>query len=140
MAERVERADRVVEGDQVVDDGDAVGRRDVVVDRGARATVSGPTLLARIIWYIAGIILVILAFRFVLALLGANPSNAFANFIYSVSHPFVAPFFSLFGYRLQYGVSRFEVYTLVAMAVYAVIAYGLVRLVTIGRPRPAAEV
>jgi hypothetical protein len=89
-------------------------------------------MAARVIWYIAGVLLVLLAFRFVLALLGANPSNGFANFIYTASHPFVSPFFSLFGYNLHYGVSRFETYTLVAMLVYAVIAWGLARLATIG--------
>jgi hypothetical protein len=94
-------------------------------------------LAERVIWYVAGVLLVLLALRFVLALLGANPTNGFANFIYSVSHPFVAPFFSLFGYRLQYGVSRFELYTLIAMAVYALIAWGLARLVTINEPRTA---
>lgn len=93
------------------------------------------SLAARIIWYIVGVLLVLLAFRFVLALLGANPNNGFANFIYSVSHPFVAPFFSLFGYNLRYGVSRFEAFTLVAMAVYAIIAWGLARLATLNRPR-----
>ena|SRR5579884_2047679 len=96
---------------------------------------AGSTVAARVIWFIAGVILTLLAFRFVLALLGANPGNAFANFIYTTSHPFVAPFFSLFNYNLRYGVSRFEIYTLVAMAVYAVIAWGLARLVTIGHPR-----
>jgi len=90
-------------------------------------------ILARIVWYIAGVLLVLLAFRFILALLGANPSNQFANFIYTASHPFVAPFFSLFGYNLHYGVSRFEIFTLVAMLVYAVIAWGIARLVTIKR-------
>jgi uncharacterized protein YggT (Ycf19 family) len=92
---------------------------------------TGPMIAARVIWFIAGILLTLLAFRFVLALLGANPNNAFADFIYTTSHPFVAPFFSLFNYQLQYGVSRFEIYTLVAMAVYGIVAYGLVRLVTI---------
>ena len=125
-----------VHTERITTDSSTVPDRAVDGREGPRATVSGPTLLARIIWYIAGVLLVLLTFRFVFALLGANSNNAFANFIYNASHPFVAPFFSLFGYRLQYGVSRFEVYTLVAMAVYAVIAYGLARLVTIGRPRP----
>lgn len=122
MAERVERVTRTTDTEPVAT------RETTAVEP------SGPTLAARVIWYIAGVLLVLLAFRFVLALLGANPNNAFADFIYTVSHPFVAPFFSLFGYQLQYGVSRFETYTLVAMAVYAIIAWGLVRLVTIGRP------
>ena len=108
-------------------------------DNLAPQTVHGSNLLAQIIGYVGGVLLVLLAFRFVLALLGANPSNGFANFIYSLSHPFVAPFFSLFGYNLRYGVARFETFTLVAMAVYAIVTYGLIRLVTLNH-RPAATV
>lgn len=91
-------------------------------------------ILTNIIWLITGIILFLLAFRFVLSLLGANTTNAFANFIYDASQPFVAPFFGLFSYNnINYGVSRFEIYTLVAMAVYAVIAWGLTALININR-------
>lgn len=91
-------------------------------------------VVARIVWFVAGVIIALLAFRFVLALLGANPSNGFANFIYDASHPFVAPFFGLFSYNnINYGVSRFEIYTLVAIAVYAVIAWGIVALINISR-------
>ena len=93
--------------------------------------VDGISTAARIVWFITGVLLTLLAFRFVLVLLGANPSNAFANFIYSASHPFVAPFFGLFGYSLHYGVSRLELSTLVAMAVYALVAYGIAKLLTI---------
>ncbi len=95
--------------------------------------VEGQRLWVRVIRYIVRVLLVLLAFRFVLALLGANPANAFANFVYSLSTPFVAPFFTLFGYRVAYGVSRLEIFTLVAMAVYWLIAEGLVRLVMINR-------
>ena len=90
-------------------------------------------LAERVVWYIAGVLLVLLGLRFLLSLLGANPSNGFANFIYSVSHPFVAPFFSLFSYHYSYGASCFEVYTLVAMLVYALIAWGITSLLTINR-------
>lgn len=93
-----------------------------------------PTLVGRIIWYIGGVISILLAFRFVLALLGANPASAFAHFIYNVTTPLVSPFFGLFGYTPTYGVSRLEVFTLVAIAVYALVAWGLVKLVTIARP------
>ncbi len=88
----------------------------------------------RVVWFIAGILLVLLGFRFLLSLLGANNNNGFANFIYSTSHPFVYPFFSLFSYKYHsYGTSRFEIYTLVAMLVYAVVAWGIARFVTINR-------
>lgn len=91
----------------------------------------GKFLIARIVWFIAGVILVLLALRFLFALLGANPASAFANFIYSVTAPLVAPFFGIFGYNFTAGQSRFEFYTLVAMLIYALIAYGIARLVTI---------
>jgi hypothetical protein len=114
--------------------------RDEVVedDRPARSTVTpvvaGPSILSQVIWFVAGVILLLLGFRFVLSLLGANMSNGFAQFIYNTSHPFVTPFFGLFHYNnIQYGVSRFEVYTLVAMAVYAAVAWILSYLANIGR-------
>lgn len=108
---------------------DAVVGEPIEKGAGYRSVVA-----SRIIWFAAGVIEAILVLRFVFALLGANPANAFANFIYTVSHPFVAPFFGLFRYNgYTYGYSRFEVYTLVAMLFYALIAWGLSYLVTIGR-------
>lgn len=110
-------------------------RTRVIDDTNAGYVATGEPIGSRIIWFITGVILTLLAFRFVLALLAANPSNGFANFIYTTSHPFVAPFFTLFNYNLQYGVSRFEIYTLVAMAVYAIIGALLARLFYAVTPR-----
>ena len=91
------------------------------------------TVVTRVIWYVASILLTFLAFRFVLALLGANPTNPFAGFIYGITAPFVAPFSGLFGYHLAYGASQLEVVTLVAIVTYAVVAWGLTRLVNLTR-------
>lgn len=134
MAERV----REVEETVVRDDAPVTGatrrvERTTTSDDGVAAVVTGPSTAERVVYFIAGIILVILAFRFVLSLLGANRGNGFADFIYSFSYPFVAPFFGLFGYNVQYGVSRFEIETLVAMAVYALIAYGIAKMIRIAR-------
>ncbi|HUD06849.1 MAG TPA: hypothetical protein VMR34_03085 [Candidatus Saccharimonadales bacterium] len=91
-------------------------------------------VVVRVVWFVAGILLILLGFRFLLSLLGANTTNGFANFIYSTSHPFVTPFFSLFNYHnYTYGASHFEVYTLVAMLVYALIAWGIAKLVTLNQ-------
>ncbi len=132
MADRVERVTKVVDNTQAPVQPTA---QTTEVREVSEARASGTTLAERIIWYVTGVLLVLLAFRFVLAFLGANPSNAFADFIYDASHPFVSPFFSLFGYNLQYGVSRFEIFTLVAMAVYAIVAWGITKLVTLNRPQ-----
>ncbi|MCL5065804.1 MAG: YggT family protein [Firmicutes bacterium] len=118
-------------------------RTETVIDQGntvqkttaLETTANYPrqVLIARIIQYVFGVLLVLLAFRFVLGVLGANPLNGFASFIYSVTGPFTAPFFSLFGYTSSTGVYHLEIYTLVAMAVYALVAWGLAKIVTINR-------
>ena len=130
----VERVERVTQVEEPVDTEPVTARTRTREVTEARA--SGSTLAGRIVWYIAGVLLILLAFRFVLALLGANTGNGFANFIYSVSHPFVAPFFGVFGYKTQYGTSRLEIYTLLAMAVYAVVAWGIAKLFTLNDPEP----
>jgi YggT family protein len=89
---------------------------------------------ANTIWTIAGILISLLGIRFVLLLLGANAGNVFVNFIYSLTWPFVSPFFGIFNYRTNYGVSRFEIAALLAMGVYALIAWAIARLVTIRHP------
>ena len=115
--------------DEAVSDRPVRPADDVVV-----ADNRGVNIVSRIIWLAAGIILLLLAFRFILSLLAANTGNSFAHFIYTVSHPFAAPFFGLFHYNnIQYGVSRFEVYTLVAMLVYAAIAWILTAAINVGR-------
>ena len=73
MAERVEKVTRVEEPVQ------STRAEGTQVREVSERSVSGSTLAQRIIWYIAGILLVLLAFRFVLTLLGANPNNAFAR-------------------------------------------------------------
>ena len=93
----------------------------------------------QVIWYILGVIEVVLAFRIVLKMLAANPNSEFVNFIYSISNPFALPFAGIFrvtasqGYVLEWS-------TLVAMAVYAVIAYGIVKLILIAKPASPADV
>jgi hypothetical protein len=127
MAEHIEHIRKI-------DDGNVARTTRVVEDNDPQLErAHEQNVVARVVWYVAGVLLVLLAFRFVFALLGANPANGFVNFIYTVSHPFVAPFFGIFSYNLRYGVSRFETFTLVAMAVYALIAYGIARLLTINR-------
>lgn len=101
----------------------------IVVDRGAGALT---TTIARIVSLIGGLITAVLALRFILSILGANPANAFASFIYRVSHPFVAPFFGLFNYQGELGVARFEFETLIAILFWGVITWMIVRLLTVG--------
>lgn len=86
----------------------------------------------QIVWYILGVIEVLLAFRFVLKLLGANPEAGFASFIYAVTYIFTAPFLTVFRVT-QVAGSILEWTTLLAALVYPLMAFGIVKLLHIGK-------
>ena len=96
----------------------------------------------QIVWYILGIVEVLLAFRFILKLLGANPSAGFSQFIYGVTYVFAAPFLAVF-HRTEVVGSIFEWSTLLAMIVYWIIALGIIKIFlmskTVSTPEAAAK-
>jgi YGGT family len=84
--------------------------------------------ITRITYFILSVLEVILALRFVFRLLGAHESNSFINFLYGLSHVFVAPFNGIFNDQALGTSSVFEISTIIAMLVYALIAWGIVSL------------
>jgi len=96
----------------------------------------------QIVWYLLGILEALLAFRFVLKLLAANSSAGFTSFIYNASYPFAAPFLSVFR-TMKIEGSVFEWTTLLAMLVYWLIAWGIIKLFfmskTVSTPEAAAK-
>ncbi|HEY4509010.1 MAG TPA: YggT family protein [Candidatus Paceibacterota bacterium] len=96
----------------------------------------------QIVWYILGIIEVLLAFRFILKLLGANPTAGFTSFIYGVTYVFAEPFLNVFRVT-QVSGSTLEWTTLLAILVYWVIAVGIIKLFLMGKtvstPEAAAK-
>ena len=83
--------------------------------------------LQKAIYLLFGILEGLLAIRFVLSLLGANPQAGFSRFVYGITRPFIAPFVGLFG-TPSLGGSVFEWNALVAIAVYALLAWVLVKV------------
>lgn len=92
----------------------------------------------QIVWYILGVIEALLAFRFVLRLLAANPGATFTNIIYSLSYPFAAPFIAVFR-SSHVSAGTFEWTTLLAMVVYWLIAMAIIRLFIMGKPVTRTE-
>ena len=86
----------------------------------------------QIVWYVLGLIEVLLAFRFVLKLLGANSAVGFTSFIYGVTYIFASPFLNVFGITEVLG-SVLEWTTLLAMFVYWVLAFGVIKLFLMGK-------
>ncbi|MDY6784828.1 MAG: YggT family protein [Cyanobacteriota bacterium] len=96
------------------------------------AEVQKQAVLAKMIqgiYYLVGALELLLSLRFVLCLTGANPDNQVANAIYTLSYPFYTPFSTLFGSpECGAGVSVFDVNLLVAMAVYSLLTWLVVKL------------
>ncbi len=89
----------------------------------------------RIILFIFGVLELLLAVRVILHLLAANPANGFADFVFAVSNPLVAPFANLFANpRVSGGV--LELTTIAAMVVYAIAAWIIGRLIWLILSRP----
>ena len=85
----------------------------------------------KIVFYILGAFEVLFAFRLIFKLLGANPESTFVSFIYTVSRDFLVPFSGIFRVSINEGIetqSVLEPTVIIAMIVYALVAYGVVRL------------
>jgi hypothetical protein len=88
---------------------------------------SGGYRAIQAVWWIVGFIDVLIAIRFLLKLFGANPAP-FVRFMYDLTWPLVAPFHGIFNSD-QVGRSVLEPESLVAMAIYALIGWGIVSLI-----------
>jgi len=90
--------------------------------------------IKRVIYFILGLLEVFLAFRLVFKLLGANPVSGFVSFIYSTTQIFLAPFTAIFRSAVTQGIETsavLEPSVIIAMIVYALIAWGIVKLITV---------
>jgi uncharacterized protein YggT (Ycf19 family) len=98
------------------------------VERAPVVTPAGR--LAQVIWLVLGIVEALLIMRVVLKALAANPATWFVQFVYGVTAPLVAPFQGIFPTPATKG-SVLELSSLVAIVVYALVAWGIVRLIAI---------
>ena len=107
--------------------GDRVVRSEHVnVPSEAARRSAGVTRVKQVIYFIFGVISVLLGMRFVLLLLGANAASPFVTLIDGLSRPLVLPFRGIFS-EPALGGSVFEWASLVGIVVYSLVAYGLAR-------------
>jgi len=98
--------------------------------------VSAPSAypIYRVVYYLLDIVEVLLAVRFIFRLIGASTVSSFANLVYNITAPLVAPFFGILGSSVTNSGAVFEWPTVVAMIAYAIIAYIIVRLIAMIAP------
>ena len=82
---------------------------------------------ARIIYYVMGVVNVLLLLRLIFQVFGANTRSPFVSFIYGLTAPLLAPFRGIFNVAAA-GETVIDPAILVAMIIYALLAKGLVEL------------
>lgn len=100
----------------------------------ARSVATSSQTVEYLVYFFFGVLEILLAFRLVLKLTGANISSAFVGLVYGLTGVFILPFEGIFRRGYTQGVettSVLEPSTLVAIIVYAVLAWGIVKLVRI---------
>lgn len=81
----------------------------------------------QLIWLLFGIVEVLIGLRVLLKLIGANPSNAFATFIYNAAGLFVGPFLTLTGSPAAGGMVL-EIASIIAMLIYLLLGWVVLRI------------
>jgi len=93
----------------------------------------------QIIWYVLGILETLLIFRFVLKLTAANPSSPFSILVYGLTYPFILPFRWLYSTPSFEG-SQVEWHTIIAMFVYFLASWFLIRFFQLVKPVKKSEI
>ncbi len=119
MAEHIEKVQVNREGDREV-------RQRVIQDRGKESRLHAYQI-TQLIWVAFGFLISSIGLRVLLKLLGANRQNAFTNLVYQFTNLFLWPFNGMFASPSVNGMVL-EVSSLIAMFVYAVIAWIIARL------------
>jgi hypothetical protein len=107
---------------------------DTAVASSAKRGATGSQTIEYLIYFLFGMLEILLFFRLILKLTGASVGSGFVDLIYGLTGIFILPFEGIFRRGYTQGVettSVFEPSTLVAIIVYAVLAWGIVKLVRI---------
>jgi hypothetical protein len=87
--------------------------------------------LRQVVYFIASAIAILIMIRFALLALAANMATGFGNLIATVTNPLVTPFSGLFSTPVSEGGSVFELSSIVAVAVYFLLAWAIVKIATL---------
>jgi hypothetical protein len=108
--------------------GNRVENREEVVEDENLRRANTHYWITRVTYFLLGVLEILLLLRFFFRLLGANQDNGFIMFLYNLSHVFVVAFNGIFNDQTLGRNGVFEVSTLIAMIIYALLAWGIVSL------------
>ena len=107
-----------------------------------KVVASNTQTIEYLVYFFFGVLEILLGFRLIFKLMGASTISAFVSLIYSLTGIFILPFEGIFRSLFTQGSETtgiLEPSTLVAIVVYALAAWGIVKLVRIssGEKQPA---
>jgi hypothetical protein len=104
-----------------------VEKRQEIVENVAMARNLKLSKITQFTWLLFGLLLALIALRVILKLIAANPASPFAALVYGVSDLFLWPFFGLTA-TPQAGGAIVEIPSIIAMVVYALVAWAIVKV------------
>ncbi len=116
-----------------------VEQREVVTEDIAASQWQTLSWVSGVIWFAFGVLEALIGLRVVFRLMGANPQNPFANFVYNSTLLYLAPFANLMPNPSMNGLVL-EITSLMAMIIYALVAWGIVRLLWLVFYHPSSRV
>jgi hypothetical protein len=94
---------------------------------------------ARLIYFVFGVVEILIALRVLLKLIAANTASGFTRFTYGATGPFVAPFKGIVESPSARNGALFEVSSILAIMIYLLVSWLTVRLLMLLIERPAGE-
>jgi hypothetical protein len=85
---------------------------------------------SQLIWLAFGLVEALIVMRIILKLIGANAANLFAAIVYDLSYIFLFPFEGIVRTPAA-GGAVLELSSIIALIVYALLAWGVVRIVRV---------
>jgi hypothetical protein len=127
MAEMIDGEREIHDHDRVEVHGDHVHHEQIVKDVELRGN-SAAYRVSQLIWLFFGAVIGLIGLRVILQLLAANQGNPFASFILNLSQLFLWPFANLTT-NPSFNGAVLEITSIIAMFVYALVGWLIVRLV-----------
>ena len=105
-----------------------------IVTTEVKAKATSYQTIEYLLYFVFGVLEVLLTLRLVLKLLGAGVTSSFVDGLYRLSGIFITPFEGIFRRGVSQGIetsSVLEPATVVAIVVYALVVWGIVTLLRI---------
>lgn len=109
------------------------------LDQATQSRVSLLERVKRLVWFLGLALVVLLLLRLLLVAIGVENTNLYTSIIYTLSEPFVSPFYALFRSSVQYGQSRLDIETIAAILIYYLLTMAVLYFLYLSQKETVAD-